>query len=450
MPWRWLAPRFGLRTLLLGVTLCAVALGVLFWTPYNRRARLNSAARARIDPYELKVAGGGDAAQAPTKLVAILGDSRLKHWQPIRVAEFLSKTQLASFGRENYLRVWDVKNGKQTWQVETRCATFCGPAGCAYYVSPADKLWRWDAATGKSTEIECPPDASLGTFQANPEGTHLVSWRRIGLNSEVDVWEIATAKKLRTVEVPEGVAFVVLNQLCNRLAVTYKEHALVANVPGSETPLELGPLKYGDGTAAAYHVAFTPDSSRVLIAGGGSELYQFDSISGRELPRIESFVGNISKIFFRDNLLRVSAGSELCEYSPAGEAWTPVHTTAIPRSHGYLEGYGWQARFFPENAVWMTRFDQPLRVTGGLRKACPRWTSVPMDDGWRPATSSAKSRSGKPEPGKRAAPGEGTPTPSGAYGSRIRESSWPRWVSMDLPSFGIRRAAKKFAAFQAG
>jgi WD40 repeat protein len=366
MPWRWPAPRFGLRTLLSVVTLCAMALGVLVWTPYNRRARLNSAARARIDPYELKMAGGGDAAKSPSELVAILGDSRLKHWGQINAGAILSKTQLASFGRDNCLRVWDVKSGKQTWQVETPSATLCGPAGCAYYLSPANKLMRWDAASSKSVAIELPLDSPLGTIQANPEGTHLISWRRVGDHKEVDVWEIAAAKKLRTVVVPEGGAFAMLNQSCNRLAITYMERALVANIPGNETPLQLGPLQYGDGTAAAYQVAFTPDSSRVLIVGGGSKLYQFDSATGRELPDIRELGNSISGIFFRDKLLRVSVGSELRDYTLAGDSWTLVHTSPISRSHGYFEGYNWQGRFFPGNAVWLTRFDQPLRVTGGL------------------------------------------------------------------------------------
>ena len=43
MRWRLPRFRFGLRTLLLVVTACAIALGLLFWTPYNRRGRLNAA-----------------------------------------------------------------------------------------------------------------------------------------------------------------------------------------------------------------------------------------------------------------------------------------------------------------------------------------------------------------------------------------------------------------------
>jgi len=64
--------------------------------------------------------------------------------------------------------------------------------------------------------------------------------------------------------------------------------------------------------------------------------------------------------------MRVSAGSQLHEFKLSGESWIPVHTSYIPMSHGYLEGYRWQARFFPGNAVFLTRFDQPMGVAGGL------------------------------------------------------------------------------------
>ncbi|MCE9524526.1 MAG: WD40 repeat domain-containing protein [Planctomycetales bacterium] len=349
------------------MTLCAVMLGVLVWTPYNRRARLNAVARAQIDPYELKMAGGGDIAKAPPELVAILGDSRLKHWGRVSTGEFLSQTQLATFGRDNFLRVWDVESGKQTWQVETRGAAICGPAGCAYFINSEGKLVRWDAVTGKTVDIELPPETQLGYIQVNPEGSHLITWRRVGDQGEVDVWEIATAKKLRTVEVPKGVSHVALNRTGDMLAVSFMESALVAKIPGSEAPLHLGPLKYGDGLAAAYQVAFTPDSKRVLVAGGGSEVYQFDSETGRELPRIQELRSNISRIWFRDQspMLLISGGGNLFSFTPSGDSWELGDTSPTPGS-GYFEGYRRAANFLDVNGVQLTRMNRPARVAGGL------------------------------------------------------------------------------------
>ena len=70
--------------------------------------------RADIPPYELAIAGNGDPVQAPKELVAIFGDSRLKHWAGVSSVAFTpdGKT-MVSTGSDNAVRIWDTETGKQ-------------------------------------------------------------------------------------------------------------------------------------------------------------------------------------------------------------------------------------------------------------------------------------------------------------------------------------------------
>ncbi|MBM82065.1 MAG: hypothetical protein CMJ78_15960 [Planctomycetaceae bacterium] len=65
--------------------------------------------REDIDPYELKVAGMGDPANAPKELVAVLGDSRLQ--EGVRVRFTPDSSQLISYC--SYVIVRNVKTGRE-------------------------------------------------------------------------------------------------------------------------------------------------------------------------------------------------------------------------------------------------------------------------------------------------------------------------------------------------
>lgn len=72
--------------------------------------------REDIDPYELKIAGMGDPEKAPKELVAILGDSRLRHWgagQFGAVKFHPTKNQILSVAADLTLRVWDIDSGSE-------------------------------------------------------------------------------------------------------------------------------------------------------------------------------------------------------------------------------------------------------------------------------------------------------------------------------------------------
>jgi len=59
---------------------------------------LDALRREQISAYELAVAGGGSAKQAPSSLVGVLGDSRLKHWDQVRSVAFHPEGRLLASG----------------------------------------------------------------------------------------------------------------------------------------------------------------------------------------------------------------------------------------------------------------------------------------------------------------------------------------------------------------
>ncbi|MBT6484691.1 MAG: SUMF1/EgtB/PvdO family nonheme iron enzyme [Planctomycetaceae bacterium] len=119
--------------------------------------------REKIDPYELKVAGDGDPANAPAGTVAIIGDSRLKHSGTVQCVSFSPNGKMiASASGDRSVRIWDTESGKQlhvlTGFIDTaRCAVFSPDgntlASCGgFSTSKAPETFEiriWDIGTGK-------------------------------------------------------------------------------------------------------------------------------------------------------------------------------------------------------------------------------------------------------------------------------------------------------------
>jgi serine/threonine protein kinase len=75
---------------------------------------LDKLERVRIPAYELALAGDGDPNKAPPNLVAIFGESRLKHFGGIlSVAYSPDSKKIASCGYDGTVRVWDAATGEQ-------------------------------------------------------------------------------------------------------------------------------------------------------------------------------------------------------------------------------------------------------------------------------------------------------------------------------------------------
>jgi hypothetical protein len=141
MPWKLPRPRFGLRTLLLLVLACGIGLAI-YSSPGRWRTYRNQQARQRIDPYELSIAGDGNQHNIPPELVAILGDSRLKHWGYVGPLRHLNGNRLASLGRDEKLRIWEIDSGKQELAVDALDFTVSGDRKVVFFATADGTITR--------------------------------------------------------------------------------------------------------------------------------------------------------------------------------------------------------------------------------------------------------------------------------------------------------------------
>jgi len=118
----------------------------------------DSLRREDISPYELAVAGGGGPKEAPAELVAILGDSRLRHWGRVGSLAYMPDGKgVVSGSHDGTVRFWDPLTGR-----EQRVFGHPGPVRsiavsqdakwlATRYLGQNDgiRIVLWDLATGK-------------------------------------------------------------------------------------------------------------------------------------------------------------------------------------------------------------------------------------------------------------------------------------------------------------
>lgn len=151
-----------------------------------------------IDPYEWKMAGGGDAAGPPAELVAVIGDSRLKHWgQSWSVAISPKGGIIASGGHDALIRLWDSSTGKQigTCRGHTgpiRCVTF-SPDGKMLASCGVDRTVRiWDTETRKQLRKLNGHLGIVHEVSFSWDGRILVS---CGQSPALNIWDLSTGNK---------------------------------------------------------------------------------------------------------------------------------------------------------------------------------------------------------------------------------------------------------------
>jgi WD40 repeat protein len=194
------------------VLLCAVGSWLYTNRPERLRAFRNQQARQRIDPYELSNAGDGNPRNVPAELVAVLGDSRLKHWNDVLGVEILAGNQLATRGRDGQIRLWDLSTGRQLHQFDGIGLAVSGDRKQAFFAATDGTIRCWNVAQSRTIKVlplapVVPPVGmqSVG-MAANTDGSVLVTEsRNAGGAREIIVWDVtATTRRYRPAQPRSG------------------------------------------------------------------------------------------------------------------------------------------------------------------------------------------------------------------------------------------------------
>jgi WD40 repeat protein len=201
---RWLVPRFSIRTLLLAVAAIGVGLWSYLYLPDILRNRQDRLSRAAIDPYELSIAGNGDPANAPPELVAILGDSRLKHWNLVWDVEVGVGGTIVSRGADERVCIWDSVSGKCKRTMEATAIGVGGKGTRAFFAEPAGQIVVWDLVAEAPLRRLSPSERNIERIVANGDGTVIaIQYGNRGNEqiSTVEVWNVDQSQRLQEIPV---------------------------------------------------------------------------------------------------------------------------------------------------------------------------------------------------------------------------------------------------------
>jgi WD40 repeat protein len=225
--------------------------------------------RDQIPPYELKVAGRGDPKRAPPELVAILGNSRMQHWNGVAAVAFSpDRKTLATGSRDRTVTIWDIASGDQIHSLEGHSdeitAVAFSPDGRTLASASADTTVKlWETATGNPVRT-LYPRCYVHHVVFSPDGKRLAA----GLSDHTArIWDAATGEQRHSLDGHKGgVHSVAFSPKDAVLATGSRDGTIkIWNVAtGKSLP---SPAEGHEG--GVFAVAFSPDGSR--LASGGRD-----------------------------------------------------------------------------------------------------------------------------------------------------------------------------------
>ncbi|MBM4073671.1 MAG: hypothetical protein FJ271_32830 [Planctomycetes bacterium] len=308
--------------------------------PPDERNAFDSLRAADIPEEQLTAAGEGDPKQAPTGLVAVLGDGRLRHWNVVSCLAFTPDDKsLISGGLDSTVRVWNMATGREQ-QVYTSLRKGLGWIGymISVAVTPNGKslitgstavkparIWNLDSGLEeavlpcKGTRLALSSDGKvLAGVTPNIPGVPFGGTTMI---------EVGTIENLRAGKPPHAfqghdttIKALALDADGGRLA-TACEAGLV-RIWRSASAKREHELKGHEGCVDS--LAFSPDGKR-LASGGKDEMIRIWNVeTGNLVATIEARQGSIASLAFSRDGRLAAAGKVLKVWDATDIAKEPL------------------------------------------------------------------------------------------------------------------------------
>jgi WD40 repeat protein len=259
---------------------------------------LDTLRRETIPADELRSLGGGDPAKAPRELVAVLGNSRLRHRDRVnRIAWSPDGKRLAAASLGEPVKLWDADTGIELLALPGTTSTGAvafSPDGKRLALGlPDGKVTVCNPETGQELRPAFPAHRGfIRDVAFSPDGRWLATFADDNL---VKVWETAGWQAVCTCQGRISKAWFSISS-----AVAFSPDSKRLAAPGPDGTVrvweaaggrEVFPLR--DQTSGFVGVAFAPDGTRLVATGEDLRLHAWDAQTGRPLPAGHPCIGPV-------------------------------------------------------------------------------------------------------------------------------------------------------------